>query len=227
MADYVLVHGAWHGGWCWRPVAERLRAAGHRVYAPTLTGLGERAHLLHAGVDLRTHADDIVGVLRYEQIEDAVLVAHSYGGFVAREAADRSPGNVGRIVLLDAWVGRDGESIDTRAPEWFGDWVASATADDAITVPPAAAVGVTDAAAATWLASLLTPQPRRTFSQATSLTGAVDKIPCRAVVCSPGNGVPFGPWAEEFGWDTVAIESGHDAMIIAPDEVAHALLAEA
>jgi len=227
MANYVLVHGAWHGGWCWRAVAERLRAAGHQVYTPTLTGLGERAHLLREDVGLRTHVDDITGVLRYEEIKDAVLVGHSYGGFVVREAADRSPDRVKRIVLLDAWVGRDGESIDDRAPEWFGHWVASATAGNVIAVPPVVAVGVSTAAAAAWLEGLMTPQPRRTFAQATSLTGAVDSIPCRAIVCTPGNGVPFGKWAAEFGWDTVAIESGHDAMLIAPDEVARILLAEA
>ncbi len=220
------MHGAWHGGWCWRGVAERLSAAGHRVYTPTLTGLGERAHLLDAQVGLHTHVEDVIGVLHYEQIEDAVLVGHSYGGFVVREAADLRPDRVRKIVLLDAWAGRDGESVDTRAPEWFGNWVAAATVDDVIAIPPAAGVGVTGAAAA-WLESLLTPQPRLTFSQATSLTGAVDKIPCRAIACSPGNGIPFGEWAAEFGWDTAVIESGHDAMLIAPDDVARLLLAEA
>jgi pimeloyl-ACP methyl ester carboxylesterase len=227
MANYVLVHGAWHGGWCWRKVAERLRAAGHQVFTPTLTGLGERAHLRDAEVSLRTHVDDVIGVLRYEELADAIVVGHSYAGFVVREAADRAPERVRRLVLLDAWVGRDGDSMDSRAPDWFGNWVASTTADDAIAVPPAAGVGITDTATAAWLQGMLTPQPRQTFSQATRLTGAVDTIPCRAIVCSPGNGIPFGEWAGEFGWNTVTIESGHDAMLIAPGDVARVLLEEA
>jgi pimeloyl-ACP methyl ester carboxylesterase len=227
MADYVLVHGAWHGGWCWRRVAERLRAAGHRVFTPTLTGLAERAHLRRWDVGLHTHAEDIARMLRFEDLRDVILVGHSYGGFVVREAADQEAERVRRIVLLDAWIGRDGESIDSRAPDWFRDWVDSATEDGLIGVPPVASVGVTDDGDAAWLADMLTPQPRLTFSQATRLTGAVDDIPCQAVVCAPGGGVPFGQWASESGWDPVVIESGHDAMITAPAEVARVLLAPA
>jgi pimeloyl-ACP methyl ester carboxylesterase len=227
MADYVLVHGAWHGGWCWRRVAERLRAAGHRVLTPTLTGLGERAHLNGSAVGLHTHAEDIAGMLRFEDLRDVILVGHSYAGFVVREAADQMAERVRRIVLLDAWMGQDGESMDSRAPEWFRDWVDSATQDGSIAVPPAAAVGVTDDSDAAWLAGLLTPQPRLTFSQGTRLTGAVDEIPCQAVVCAPGNGIPFDQWARELGWEPAVIKSGHDAMITVPAEVARILLAAA
>ncbi len=227
MADYVLVHGAWHGGWCWRRVAERLRAAGHQALTPTLTGLGERAHLHRRDVGLHTHADDITAVLRFEDLRDVILVGHSYGGFVVREAADRMAGRVRRIVLLDAWTGRDGDSMESRAPAWFRDWIDSATQDGLIAAPPAASVGVTDDGDAAWLADMLTPQPRLTFSQATCLTGAVDSIPCQAVVCTPGGGIPFGQWATESGWEPAFIESGHDAMITAPAEVARVLLAAA
>jgi len=227
MADYVLVHGAWHGGWCWRRVADRLRAAGHHVLTPTLTGLGERAHLRGGEIGLHTHAEDIAGVLRFEDLRDAILVGHSYGGFVVREAADQMAERVRRIVLLDAWIGRNGESMDSLAPEWFRDWVDSATKDGIIAVPPVAAVGVTDDSDAAWLAGRLTPQPRLTFSQATRLTGAVDGIPCQAVVCAPAGGIPFGQWASEFGWEQAVITSGHDAMITAPAEVTRILLATA
>ena len=88
MATYVLVHGAWHGGWCWGRVTPLLRAAGHVVYTPTLTGLGERAHLLSPAIDLGTHVEDVVRVLHYEDLSDVVLVGHSYGGMVITGVAE-------------------------------------------------------------------------------------------------------------------------------------------
>jgi pimeloyl-ACP methyl ester carboxylesterase len=90
MATYVLVHGGGHGGWCYQRVARLLRSAGHEVYAPTLTGLGERSHDVHPGIDLDTHIADVAGVLRYEDLHDVILLGHSYGGMVITGAADRS-----------------------------------------------------------------------------------------------------------------------------------------
>ncbi len=116
MTTYVLVHGAWHGGWCWRNVAARLREAGHDVHTPTLTGLGELAHLAGPEIGLRTHTDDLLGLLKYEDLRDIVLVGHSYAGLVVREAADRVPEHVARITVVDAWAARDGESLDDLAP---------------------------------------------------------------------------------------------------------------
>ncbi|XVQ14623.1 alpha/beta fold hydrolase [Spirillospora sp. CA-255316] len=224
MAVYVLVHGAWHGGWCWRDVASRLREAGHDVRTPTLTGLGDRVHLYDPGIGLRTHVDDIVNLLEYEDLREVVLVGHSYGGLVVRETADRSPGRVSRLVLVDAWAGRDGESLDDRAPRFFLDWIASVTADGTIPAPPAAAAGVTDPEQAAWVEPRLTPQPRRTFSDPTRLTGAVDAIPCRAVLCTPDGPMPFPGIAKEFGWDAAELDAGHDAMVTAPAELAGLLL---
>src|SRR5262245_27253642 len=102
MATYVLVHGGAHGGWCYQRVARILRADGHEVYTPTLTGCGERAHLVSAEVDLETHIADVVAVLEYEDLEDVVLVGHSYGGMVITGVADRAPERIGRLVFLDA-----------------------------------------------------------------------------------------------------------------------------
>ncbi|HEX6498909.1 MAG TPA: alpha/beta fold hydrolase [Micromonosporaceae bacterium] len=225
MATYVLVHGAWHGGWCWRAVADRLRGAGHVVFTPTLTGLGERSHLVTPGTGLRTHVEDVCGVLRYEDLRDVVLVGHSYAGFVVREAADRMPDRVARLVMVDGWAGRDGESLDDRAPEYFRAWVDTATVDGLIRPPRPSAVGVTEPDVAAWLTGLLTPQPRYTFAEPTRLTGAVDDLPCRAVLCTPA-GIPFADWAREFGWSCVDLATGHDAMITAPDALTR-LLAEA
>lgn len=224
MATYVLVHGAWHGGWCWQQVAARLREAGHEVRTPTLTGLGERAHLAQPGIGLRTHVDDILGVLRYEDLHDVVLVGHSYAGLVVRESADRMPERVSRLVMVDAWAGRDGESLDDLAPEFFRRWVESVTADGLLAAPPPAMVGVTDPGQVAWLAGRLTPQPRLTFSEATRLTGAVDPIACRAVLCTPGGPMPFARLAEEHGWPVTVLDVGHDAMVTAPRELADILL---
>src|SRR3954453_21148411 len=107
MATFVLVHGAWHGGWCWRRVAPLLRVAGHAVYTPTLTGLGERAHLLTREVGLETHIRDTVNVLECEELNDVILVGHSYGGIVITGTAERAPERVGHLVYLDAMVTLD------------------------------------------------------------------------------------------------------------------------
>ncbi len=118
MATYVLVHGACHGGWCWRRVAELLRAAGHEVFAPTLTGLGDRAHLAHRGIDLDTHIQDVAAVLTYEELREVVLVGHSYAGLVITGVAERAANRLAQLVYLDAAVPRDGEAgLDLFAPE--------------------------------------------------------------------------------------------------------------
>jgi pimeloyl-ACP methyl ester carboxylesterase len=227
MTAYVLVHGAWHGGWCWRRTAELLRMAGHEVHAPTLTGLGERSHLVGPEIGLRTHVDDLLGVLTYEDLRDVVLVGHSYAGLVVREAADRMPERVSRITLVDAWAGQDGQSLEDLAPGFFRDWIESVTVDGLIPPSPAAAVGVTEPDQVAWLEARLTPHPRQTFSEPTRLSGAVDAIDCRAVLCSPYGPMPFPHLAEENGWESTVLHAGHDAMVTAPEALAEILLQDA
>jgi pimeloyl-ACP methyl ester carboxylesterase len=111
MATYVLVHGGGHGGWCYQRVARLLRAAGHEVYAPTLTGLGERAHLLSPRVDLDMHIRDVAAVMEYEDLREVILTGHSYGGMVITGAADRAADRVSRLVYLDAANPKDGQSL--------------------------------------------------------------------------------------------------------------------
>jgi pimeloyl-ACP methyl ester carboxylesterase len=227
VTTYVLVHGAWRGAWCWRDVAAPLRSAGHAVFIPTLVGLGERAGEFRPDIGLRAHVDDVVDALEGEDLRDVVLVGHSYAGLVVREAADRAPERIARLVLVDGWAGPDGASMDSLAPAFFRHWVESVTEDGAIPVPAARTVGVTDPHQVALLESRSTPQPRRTFSDPTRLTGAVDAVPCRAVVCTPPGGIPFAGWAREFGWKTVELESRHDAMITAPAALAGLLLEDA
>src|ERR1700726_2852475 len=109
---FVLVHGAWHGGWCWQRVADRLRGGGHMVFTPTLTGLGERSHLLCAGIDLKTHISDIVNVMKWENLSDVVLCGHSYGGLVVPGVAEQMAPAIRSIVFLDAFVPHNGESME-------------------------------------------------------------------------------------------------------------------
>lgn len=118
MATVVLVHGTTAGGWVWKRIAPQLRAAGHDVYTPTLTGLGERVHLASPGIDLDTHITDVVNVIEFEDLAQVVLVGHSYGGMVITGVADRVPNRIARLVYLDALVPQDGEAVvDLVAPE--------------------------------------------------------------------------------------------------------------
>jgi pimeloyl-ACP methyl ester carboxylesterase len=116
MANFVLVHGAWIGGWCWRPNAQALRKAGHEVFTPTLTGLGERSHLMNPGINLDTHIADIVNVIKHEELSDVVLVGHSYGGMVVTGVADALADKIRSLVYLDAFVPESGQALVDLAP---------------------------------------------------------------------------------------------------------------
>lgn len=116
MATFVLVHGAGHGGWCFGPLARLLRRAGHEVFTPTLTGLGERAHLLSPGITLDTHIDDVAATIACEDLRDVILCGHSYGGMVITGVADRIGGHIARLVYLDATLPRDGECLLEASP---------------------------------------------------------------------------------------------------------------
>ena len=107
---FILVHGAWHGGWGWVRVADRLRTHGHRIFAPTLTGLGERAHLLHPGINLSLHIADVIGLIKYERLGEFVLVGHSYGGSVISGVAEAVPDAIRSIVFLDAFIPDNGDA---------------------------------------------------------------------------------------------------------------------
>ncbi|HRJ43579.1 MAG TPA: alpha/beta fold hydrolase, partial [Caldilineaceae bacterium] len=111
MALFVIVHGGWSGGWYFQSTARLMRAAGHEVYTPTLTGIGERVHLAHADVDLSLHIQDVVNVLEFEEMHEVVLVGYSYGGMVVTGVADRIPQRISQIIYLDAFVPENGQSV--------------------------------------------------------------------------------------------------------------------
>ena len=116
MANFVLVHGAWHGGWCWVRVAESLTSAGHKVLTPTLTGLGDRAHLGDRDTNLDTHITDVISAIEAEELNEVVLCGHSYGGIVITGAADLIFEKLSSIVFLDAFIPRHGQSMQDLLP---------------------------------------------------------------------------------------------------------------
>ena len=192
MSSYVLVHGGGHGGWCYQRVARILRSHGHEVHAPTLTGLGERAHLLRADIDLDFHITDIVNVLEYEDLRDVILVGHSYGGMVITGVADRAAARIGHLVFLDAATPINGQSlVDVAGPLMAAASVAGRVVDgiELVLFPgtdPLNYYGVKDPQQIAWMKPRLTPHPWKCFEQRLRLTNeeALWRIPQTHIVCS-------------------------------------------
>ena len=235
MATYVLVHGGGHGGWCYRDVARRLRTAGHEVHTPTMTGLGERSHLLDSRVDLSLHIQDIGAVLHHEDVQSAILVGHSYGGMVITGVADRSPERVGKLVYLDAANPKNGQSlVDVAGPTLELARPAGATIEgmELVLLPSAEAglfYGVNDPQDLAWMADRLTPHPWKCFEEKLVLLHESDysKIPQYHVVCTSTLATRDRVLMEDARlagrlWD---IDTGHDLMITEPQKVTEALLA--
>lgn len=233
-ATYVLVHGAWHGGWCWEAVAQRLRAHGHRVFAPTLTGLGERADLLSPEVGLQTFVQDVVDQLERDDLTDVILVGHSFGGIPLIGAADRVPRRIRQLVFLDAVVLSNGQSGFSRlTPEVVAARMKLAMETSnglTIPVPPASAFGVFEPDQVALLERYCTPHPVKAFQDALVLTGEPGgAIPKTYIQCVDPVYVPlqssrdFVKAQRNWAWDEIA--TGHDAMISAPDLLVEKLLA--
>lgn len=228
---FVLVHGASHGGWCWRYVADRLRDNRHAVTTPTLTGLGERAHLLDSTIDLGTHITDVENHIGYEDLVDIVLVGHSYAGAVISGVADRLPHRISRLIYLDALLMQDGETAMAQLPEGVGDerirFAARQSGGLVMPVPPAAAFGVTDPGQAAWLESKLTPHPIKTYLTQLRLNSAIGNgLPADYIICTAPlyRGLDAAhARAMQTGWSVHELATGHDAMVIAPMETANLL----
>jgi pimeloyl-ACP methyl ester carboxylesterase len=227
---FVLVHGAWHGGWCWRRVADLLEAKGHKVFAPTLTGLGERSHLMRAGINVSTHVTDIVNVLKYEQLNDVVLCGHSYGGFVISGVAEQAADRIGSIVYLDAFVPQNGESMASITSQAVRDSLKAASERGEIGVPPrpAKAFLVNDKDQA-WVDSLTGPQPIETMTEQVKITGAREKIAKKSYIRAgaypnPGFDAALARVKADKTWRTYDVPCGHDVMVDMPERLAEILL---
>jgi pimeloyl-ACP methyl ester carboxylesterase len=164
---FVLVHGAWHGGWCWRDVARTPRAAGHTVYTPTLTGLGARRHLLSGAVGLEVFALDVTNLLEAEELADVVLVGHSLRGVTITAVADRLPDRLRRLVYVDGGVLQSGENVFAGYPATVvAARRAAAASPGGLTIPPLppAAFGIPGGPRAEWVARRMTPHPIAIYS---------------------------------------------------------------
>jgi pimeloyl-ACP methyl ester carboxylesterase len=242
MATFVLVHGAWLGGWCWQRVAPHLRRSGHEVYTPTLTGLGERAHLLRRDVGLDTHIEDIVGVLECEDLLAVILVGHSFAGMVVSGVAERVPGRLGRLVYLDAWFPMDedrsmAELGGRLLPGFLPPLEARVQADgDGWMVPtpggPEYPLPLTEAADLRWVSAHLTPHPASTLYDHVVTGGpAAAALPRSYITCprsgQPSHLAPFAERARRDGWVCEELAGGHLAMVTMPLELSALLVAQA
>jgi pimeloyl-ACP methyl ester carboxylesterase len=229
---FVLLHGAFHGGWCWARVAAELRARGHRVFTPTQTGLGERRHLLSPAVTLETFIADLVNVLDFEDIADAVLVGHSFAGPIITAAADRVPERISQLVYLDSGILEDGEApFDRLPPAVVAERTRLARLSSgglSIPAPPPQAFGVPDGPGAEWLARRLTPHPFATFTDRLRLANPPGNGLKRTYICCTDP--IYGPLEEarrrvkgKRGWEWREIATGHDAMVTMPETLARML----
>jgi pimeloyl-ACP methyl ester carboxylesterase len=233
LATFVLVHGAWRGGWCYRHVARLLRQAGHDVFTPTLTGLGERAHLGALSISLSTHIEDIANVMVCEEVDNVVLCGHSYSGMVVTGVADRLPGKVRALVYLDAFVPESGKALwDYISEAERSYFVTSAAGGGGLTAPiPAAAFACSDPA---WADRRCGPHPIACFLEALPLKHPTFPGP-KTYVYANGWGqegpilTPFRQFYERYRndarWTVHTVPTGHDVMIDDPAGLAKLLLA--
>lgn len=229
---YVLLHGAWHGAWCWQRVTPTLQAAGHSVYTPTQTGLGERSHLLNANVNLETFTQDLMNVLLWEDLHEVILVGHSFAGNAITAVADRMPERIRHLVYLDALIPESGKSVFSLLPAGVvqsrRDLALKTSGGLTIPAPSPDKLGVFDEADAAWVQAKCTPHPIATYEDALIFQNP------------PGNGLPttyiavtpyYAPTSTSRDyakarndWTYVEIEAGHDAMVTSPKALNEVLL---
>ena len=236
MATFVLVHGAWFGGWCWQKVIPLLEAAGHEVYAPTLTGQAERASELSPEVGLDTHIQDIVRLLEEKNLHGVILVGHSYGAMVITGVVDQVPERIAHLVYLDTFVPRDGESMAAISPMVIRLLGKQAQAHgDGYKVNSHGTYGVTKEPDRSWVLRSVTPHPLKTFEQPLHLKNPaiVSAKPRTHIYCTGGSffyslmqhlvGRRALP-PTEAGWRLRQLPTSHLAMITMPRELADLLL---
>lgn len=239
MAHYLLVHGAWHGAWCWQRVLPGLVQAGHRVHAVTLTGVGERAHLLHPGIDLETHITDVIAAMDAEEMNDVILVVHSYAGMLGTAVADRLPQRLRHLVYLDAVLPKPGESwSSTHASATRNARMAAAHAHplNAFPAPDPAVFGLSDADRA-WVQRRQTPHPAGPYTQALHFDPQrVAQVPRTFIHCTQPplatidvsrqrmNDAQFWAGAWMPGSNVVNMSTGHDPMVSDPQGLLQHLL---
>ena len=241
MSNFVLVHGAWHGGWCWRDVVPQLTGAGHRVHAVTLTGVGERMHLMTPAITLETHITDVASAIEMEEMDQVVLVVHSYGGMIGTAIADRMPQRLRHLVYVDAVVPKPGESwASTHASATReARLVAAEASPDFSFPPPDPAIFGLSASQYEWVKRRQTPHPGHTYQGTLDFdprrVAAIPRtfVSCTAPALATIDAVRQrvtdrsfwdGAWHSGGGARILEMKTGHDPMISAPAEFARILL---
>lgn len=229
---YVLLHGAWHGAWCWQKVTPLLQAAGHQVFTPTQTGLGERSHLLTGDVNLETFAQDLINVLQWEDLKDVILVGHSFAGNAITAAADRIPERIAHLVYLDALVPVSGQSAFSLVPPEVAqsrrELAKKTSGGLSIPVPSADKFGVFDEHDAQWLMSKCTPHPIATYEHSLEFNNPVGNgLPVTYIAVTPyymptSSSRDFA--RQQSDWTYIEMPAGHDAMVTSPKELVDILL---
>ncbi len=229
---YVLVHGAWHGGWCWQSVAQRLIDAHYNVYSPTLTGLGERKHLIQPSVDIDTHVQDIVNLIEMEDLHEVYLVGHSYAGAVIAGVADRIPSRLHKLIFLDAMIIEDGQSPISLQPEAVRKVQLKNIQKKENFAPfDVALFGVTAPKMVSWVKERLSPQPYGTFAQRLHLKNQYGNgLPLVYIACTDPQLPIMKEMSEKvradqkLSWEYLEIATGHDAMLTEPKKLADMLI---
>lgn len=232
MVTFVLVHGGGHGGWCWRFVSPLLRAAGHEVHTPTLTGLGASSHLSHQlnRISLDTHIQDVSNALFYEDLSGVVLVGHSYAGMVITGVAAKASKRLAHLVYLDAFLPLEGESeIDLWQPNTLERYRSDIASGIRFRQIPLSLLGITDPKMSEWVQERLTPHPYSTYEDPPPAgTPESASIPRAYIHCTHP---PLASWSEPFaararklGWNVQTMAAPHDVMITNPEELANILL---
>jgi pimeloyl-ACP methyl ester carboxylesterase len=232
MATFVLVHGAWHGGWCYAQVARLLRGAGHEVYTPTHTGVGERSHLADFHITLSTHIRDVVNVIEYENLSDVILCGHSYGGMVITGVAAAVGERIRTLFYLDAFVPEDGQSLFDLVPADTRDEFLRLVKSTSGRLPPipAGAFNVNEKDAA-WVDATCRPQSLLTFTEGVRFSGKEAAVRNRTYVLANGYDMHvFDRFYEGLKndpkWKALTVSCGHDVMVDRPEELAKLLLEE-
>ncbi len=227
---FVLVHGAWHGGWCWRRVADILERQGHKVFTPTLTGLGERSHLLRAGINVSTHVTDVINVIRWEDLSGFVLCGHSYGGLVISGVAEQIGEAIGSIVFLDAFIPENGDAMMMLTGDAVREALKAAIARGDLGVPPrSAAAFLVNEKDRAWVDGKCVPQPIGTMTEAMVITGAYNRIAKKSYIRAgaypnPGFDKALARVKADLSWRTYAVPCGHDVMVDMPERLAEILV---
>jgi pimeloyl-ACP methyl ester carboxylesterase len=227
---FVLIHGAWVAGWYWRRVSDLLERKGHKVFSPSLTGLGERSHLLNKDVNLDTHVTDIVNVIKWESLNDICFVAHSYGGLPASGALDQIGDRVSSIVWLDAFKPKNGDSFASFAPARRAAMLAASERGELGFNGPKAEVFLVNEKDRPWFDEKATPQPIGTFVQPIKLSGLMEKVSKKTYIRAPRFANPAFDQAlaeckADKTWTTLEnTTSGHVIMLDEPEWLADQLL---